>query len=67
MTSSSSSHKQDILRVKTCVEIELRCVEKDRNKRPSVKDIVQELQELEAEIKKMSLDSENSEDLIGHV
>ncbi|XBI42643.1 hypothetical protein VPH35_107500 [Triticum aestivum] len=48
-----------------CVEIALRCVEKDRNRRPSIKDIVQELEELEADIKKMSLHSENSEDLIG--
>ncbi|XBI42706.1 hypothetical protein VPH35_107560 [Triticum aestivum] len=64
-TSSYSSKKEDILRVKTCVKIALRCVETDKNKRPSPKDIVQELEKLELEIKKMSLHSDKSEDRIG--
>ncbi|CAM0885764.1 unnamed protein product [Alopecurus aequalis] len=58
-TSIYSSHKEDMLRVKTCVEIALRCVEKERNKRPRIKDIVQELEELEVEIEKMLLHSKD--------
>ena len=50
-----SSHEIDILRVITCVEIALRCVDRDRNKRPSIKDIVHELEELEAEIDRIML------------
>lgn len=60
----TSSYKEDILRVKTCVEIALRCVESDRKGRPSVKDILQELEELEVKIKKMSLYSDHSKDLL---
>jgi hypothetical protein len=49
--------------VRKCAEIALRCVDKDREKRPRIQDIVQELEELEAEIKKMSLTSVLSKDL----
>lgn len=58
------SHEIDILRVNRCAEIALRCVNKDRAKRPSIQDIVKELEdlELEAEIKKMSLTSALSKD-----
>ncbi|XP_037482805.1 G-type lectin S-receptor-like serine/threonine-protein kinase SD1-13 [Triticum dicoccoides] len=48
------SIQEDILRVRTCVEIALRCVDSDRNKRPSMNDIVRELEELEANITVMS-------------
>ncbi|XP_037482812.1 putative receptor-like protein kinase At4g00960 [Triticum dicoccoides] len=58
-----SSHKTDILGVTRCVEIALKCVDKDRNKRPCIKDVVHELEELEAEIKKMSLSSDQSKGL----
>ncbi|KAF7005721.1 hypothetical protein CFC21_020828 [Triticum aestivum] len=63
MPDSYSSHEVDILRVTKCVEIALRCVDKDRDKRPCIKDIVQELEELEAEIQKMLQTSDLSENL----
>uniref|UniRef100_A0A453A9I8 Protein kinase domain-containing protein n=1 Tax=Aegilops tauschii subsp. strangulata TaxID=200361 RepID=A0A453A9I8_AEGTS len=52
MPASYSSHQVDILRVTKCVDIALRCVDKDRDKRPCIKDILHELDELEAEIQK---------------
>jgi len=52
------------LQVKKCVQIALRCVEDDRNKRPSLKDVVDELEQLEAEIKKLLLPSVESNVLI---
>ncbi|VAH40217.1 hypothetical protein VPH35_025655 [Triticum aestivum] len=58
-----SSHQIDILRVSTTVEIALRCVAKDRKERPSIKDVVHELAELEAKIEKMSLASDLPKDL----
>lgn len=58
------SHETDNLGVTRCVDIALRCVDKDRNKRPCIKDVVHELEELEAEIKKMSLSSDQSKGLI---
>lgn len=61
-TSRDQSHEKDTIQLKKCLEIALRCVEEDRNKRPSIKDIVNELEELEAEIKKMSLHSDHSKD-----
>ena len=39
----------------------------DRNRRPYIKDIINELEELEAEIKKMSISSYQLKDLIGQV
>ena len=50
----------NIQQVKTCVDIALRCVNVERNGRPSIKDIVNELEELEAKIKKMTLSSDQS-------
>jgi hypothetical protein len=58
-----SSHKIDILGVTSCVDIALRCVDKDRNKRPCIKDIILELEKLEAKIKEMSLPSDVPKDL----
>ncbi|CAM0877148.1 unnamed protein product [Alopecurus aequalis] len=57
-----SSCEIDILGVKRCAEIALWCVDKDRGKRPCIQDIVQQLEELEAEIQKMSLASDLSKD-----
>lgn len=54
----------NIQQVKTCVDIALRCVNVERNGRPSIKDIVNELEELEAKIKKMTLSSDQSK---GHI
>ncbi|XP_066357129.1 uncharacterized protein [Miscanthus floridulus] len=55
-TSSSSSHELDNQRLETCVEIGLRCTEDDPNERPAIKDIVCQLEELEAKSRnKMSL------------
>ncbi|XP_037480273.1 putative receptor-like protein kinase At4g00960 [Triticum dicoccoides] len=51
---SYASLKEDILRVRTCVEIALKCVAMDQNKRPTVKEIVHELEEVEANITIMS-------------
>ncbi|CAD6270081.1 unnamed protein product [Miscanthus lutarioriparius] len=57
-TSSSSSHELDNQRLETCVEIGLRCTEDDPNERPAIKDIVCQLEELEAKSRnKMSLAS----------
>uniref|UniRef100_A0ACD5XIL2 Uncharacterized protein n=1 Tax=Avena sativa TaxID=4498 RepID=A0ACD5XIL2_AVESA len=41
--------------VKTCIEIAMRCVKADRRKRPSIGDIVNELNEKEAMIREASL------------
>ncbi|CAM0878321.1 unnamed protein product [Alopecurus aequalis] len=64
-TPGSSSNKTDIVRVKACVEIALRCVKPNRNERPFIKEIVQELEELEAEIEIMSQPSIQSKDVLG--
>lgn len=53
------SHKIESLQVKKCVEIALRCVVADRNKRPSTQDVVDELEQLEAGIRKLSLASDD--------
>ena len=58
-----SSHEIDILGVTSCVGIALRCVDNDRNKRPCINDIVDELNQLEAKLKAMSLASDVSKDL----
>lgn len=55
-------HEKYTIQVKKCLEIALRCVEKDRNKRPSIKDIVNELDDLEAQIKEMSVHSDQPKD-----
>ncbi|CAL4979963.1 unnamed protein product [Urochloa decumbens] len=49
------SNKIESLRVKKYVEIAIRCVVPERKERPSIKDVVDEMEQLEAEIKKMSL------------
>jgi len=64
-TSRSQPHKIGILQAKMCLDIALRCVERDRSKRPTIKEIVGELEELEAKIKKMSLDQ--SKGTVGQV
>uniref|UniRef100_A0ACD5TQQ6 Uncharacterized protein n=1 Tax=Avena sativa TaxID=4498 RepID=A0ACD5TQQ6_AVESA len=66
-SSRYKSHEKDTIQVNRCLEIALRCVEKDRNKRPSIKDIVNELEELEAQIQKMSLRSDQPKDPIGEI
>ena len=68
-TSTYSSQEIDILRVKTCVGIALRCVHANRKSRPPIKMIINELEVLEAEIKKMmSMPSDDqSKDLIEQV
>ncbi|CAM0953448.1 unnamed protein product [Alopecurus aequalis] len=57
-----SSNEIDILQVNTCADIALRCVDKDRDKRPSIQEIVHELEELEDKVKKMSLTSNTPKD-----
>jgi len=61
----SSSQETDILQLKTCVDIALRCVKDERNERPDIKGIVKDLEKLEAQIKKMSIASDQSKDVIG--
>ena len=53
------SHKIESLQVNKCVVLALQCVQYDRNKRPSTKDIVDELEQLDIEIKKLSLASDD--------
>ena len=53
------SHKIESLQVNKCVVLALKCVQYDRNKRPSTKDIVDELEQLDIEIKKLSLASDD--------
>ncbi|CAO2146692.1 unnamed protein product [Urochloa humidicola] len=48
------SQEKDILQLKTCVDIALRCVKEERNERPDIKGIVNELEKLEPEIDKIS-------------
>ncbi|VAI93126.1 receptor-like serine/threonine-protein kinase SD1-7 [Triticum dicoccoides] len=62
--SGYSSDEIDRKCMKKCVEIALRCVVADRNKRPLIKDIVKELEELEDEINKMSRSSVQLEELV---
>ncbi|KAL6660582.1 hypothetical protein ACP70R_001617 [Stipagrostis hirtigluma subsp. patula] len=51
--SQYTSHEADCTGVKKCIEIALRCVETDHVKRPTMKEIVDELSELDKEIEKM--------------
>nr|CAB3452737.1 unnamed protein product [Digitaria exilis] len=61
---SSTSFEIDILRVRKCVEIALRCVKTERKERPFIKDIVHELEDLEADIKKKLLSCDHQMKLI---
>lgn len=47
ISSHTSSHEADSLEVKTCIEIAVRCVEPDRKKRPTLREIIDKLNELE--------------------
>jgi len=49
------SQESDILQLKTCVDIALRCVKDERNERPDVKGIVNELEKLEPHMTKFLL------------
>ncbi|CAL5009263.1 unnamed protein product [Urochloa decumbens] len=48
------SQEADILQLKTCVDIALRCVKEERDERPGINGIVNELEKLEPEIDKIS-------------
>ncbi|CAO2145351.1 unnamed protein product [Urochloa humidicola] len=48
------SQEADILQLKTCVDIALRCVKDERNERPDIKGIINELEALEPAINKIS-------------
>lgn len=43
----------DVLGVTTCIEIAMRCVHNDRDRRPSTSVIIEELKKLDAQIEKM--------------
>ncbi|XP_066338980.1 receptor like protein kinase S.2-like isoform X2 [Miscanthus floridulus] len=65
-TSGHSSPREiDISPVKRCIDIALRCVDENRDKRPEIKDIIDELEELEPRVDEMSMYSDLPEDLIG--
>ncbi|CAM0958906.1 unnamed protein product [Alopecurus aequalis] len=49
-TSGYSSNEKYIVQVKNCIEIAVKCVDKDRYKRPLIKDIVHVLEEFEAKM-----------------
>ncbi|KAJ1269960.1 hypothetical protein BS78_06G018400 [Paspalum vaginatum] len=49
------SQETGMLQVKTCIKMALTCVEDDRNRRPLIKDIVHELEELDAKVQEMLL------------
>lgn len=55
-TKAYLSQESDILQLKTCVDIALRCVKDERNERPDIKGIVNELEKLEPQIDKISTD-----------
>ncbi|XP_052135644.1 cysteine-rich receptor-like protein kinase 44 [Oryza glaberrima] len=48
-----ASREADMLAVRQCIELSLRCVEANRDKRPAINDIVHQLNELDAEIENM--------------
>ncbi|WVZ96313.1 hypothetical protein U9M48_041968 [Paspalum notatum var. saurae] len=54
---TSTSQDIEIIQVETCAEIALRCVEDDPHRRPSIKEITNDLKELESEIVGMSRSS----------
>uniref|UniRef100_A0A0D3HNW0 Protein kinase domain-containing protein n=1 Tax=Oryza barthii TaxID=65489 RepID=A0A0D3HNW0_9ORYZ len=58
-TSRYASQEADSLQVKTCLEIALRCIDKDRAKRPTISDIVDKMNEIDT--LKMSLLSKRPE------
>lgn len=43
----------DVLGVTTCIEIAMRCVHNDRDRRPSTSEIIEELKKLDAQIEKI--------------
>ncbi|KAJ1261656.1 hypothetical protein BS78_09G047200 [Paspalum vaginatum] len=59
-----TSQEIDTIRVEMCVEIALRCVEDDPHKRPSIKEITNDLKELESEIEGMPLSSHRLKNLL---
>ncbi|EAZ18067.1 hypothetical protein OsJ_33613 [Oryza sativa Japonica Group] len=48
-----ASREADMLAVRQCIELSLRCVEANRDKRPAINDIIHQLNELDAEIENM--------------
>ncbi|KAJ1269887.1 hypothetical protein BS78_06G012700 [Paspalum vaginatum] len=48
-----ASQEISMLQVNTCIDLALRCVEDDRKRRPQIKDIVHELEELDARTQQM--------------
>uniref|UniRef100_A0A0E0R6X4 Protein kinase domain-containing protein n=1 Tax=Oryza rufipogon TaxID=4529 RepID=A0A0E0R6X4_ORYRU len=48
-----ASREADMLAVRQCIELSLRCVEANRDKRPAINDIVHQLNKLDAEIENM--------------
>ncbi|KAJ1265839.1 hypothetical protein BS78_08G105000 [Paspalum vaginatum] len=58
----TSSYEIYYQQLKACIEIALRCVKEDPNERPDIKDIVRELEELDAKHRRMLLSSDRPKD-----
>lgn len=55
MPMQENTYSIDILAVQRCIELAVRCVEADPVKRPSIMDVVDELNKLDADMKNISL------------
>lgn len=53
-TSNYASTEEDCQRLKRCIEIALRCVEVERKNRPSMRDIIRELKQIDETSSSMS-------------
>lgn len=50
ITTFSEYVEEDCQQVKRCIEIAVRCIEADRNRRPVISDVIRELEETETYI-----------------
>ncbi|CAM0958593.1 unnamed protein product [Alopecurus aequalis] len=67
MSKQENTYKIDILAVQRCIELAVRCVEADPTKRPTIMEVVGELNILDADMKKLSLPGQEifgSKDLV---
>ncbi|XP_048527340.1 cysteine-rich receptor-like protein kinase 44 [Triticum urartu] len=62
MPMQENTYSIDILAVQRCIELAVRCVEADPVKRPSIMDVVDELNKLDADMKNISLPCQETSD-----
>ncbi|XBI78613.1 hypothetical protein VPH35_088271 [Triticum aestivum] len=62
MPMQENTYLIDILAVQRCIELAVRCVKADPVKRPSIMDVVDELNKLDADIKNISLPGQETSD-----